>query len=359
MSEQVRMHILGTGAYIPDRRVPNSDFLDVTFFDSGHALLDKPTAEVVAKLEEITKISERRYADDHLCTSDIAALAAEDALSSSGIDRETLDFIIVAHNFGDVAALGQGGDLVPCIAARVKHKLGIANPFSVAYDVIFGCPGWLQGIMQANAWIRSGDGRSGLVIGAEILSRVSDPFDRNRMIFGDGAGATIVGVVPGNPDAGFIRWGCRTDTLNDLGHLGMAGSDNPALAGQGRFLKMNGRSLYKYALRIVPGEIEKVIRSAGLSLRDISAVLIHQANAKMDEAILGQLKKLFDIGEEEEVVMPMTISWLGNSSVATVPTLLALMMRGKLSYTPSSGDWVVMASVGAGMNVNAMLYRFP
>jgi 3-oxoacyl-[acyl-carrier-protein] synthase-3 len=328
MSEQVRMQIVGTGAYIPELRVPNSDFLEVIFFDSDQKILDKPAAEVVAKLEEITQITERRYAPPALCTSDIAALAAEEALQSSGIDRETLDFIIVAHNFGDVHVSGESGDMVPCIAARVKHLLGIVNPYSVAYDVIFGCPGWLQGMMLGNAWIRSGDGKRGLVIGAEILSRVSDPHDRNRMIFGDGAGATIVEAVSGNENAGFIKWGCRSDTLHDVGHLTIAESDNPALAGKGRFLKMNGRNLYKYALKTVPQEIANVIRSAGLTLHDISAVLIHQANAKMDEAILDQLKKIFNVPHDEIVLMPMTISWLGNSSVATVPTLLALMMRG-------------------------------
>ena len=122
-------------------------------------------------------------------------LAAEDALTSSGIDRESLDYIIVAHNFGDVRAGNLRSDFVPSLAARVKHKLGIVNPGTVAYDLPFGCPGWLQGVIQANYYLRSGDCKRVMVIGAETLSRICDPHDRDSMIYADGAGATILEAV--------------------------------------------------------------------------------------------------------------------------------------------------------------------
>ncbi len=359
MNRKIKMHITGTGSYIPPRAVANSAFLTSRFFDSDKKPFPKPNSEVVDMLESISRIAERRYVSNDLCTSDIAALAAEEALQSSGTNRESLDFIIVAHNFGDVHELGGCGEMVPCLAGRVKNQLRIKNYRTVAWDVIFGCPGWLQGMIQANSYIRSGDGRRGLVIGAETLSRVSDPHDRNSMLFGDGAGAAIVEGVETDDQSGFLKWGCRSDTLDDAYHLWMGPSDNPDYPQHNRFLKMNGRSLYKYAIKTVHQELAEIILSAGLTLQDISAVLLHQANAKMDEAILDNLKASFGVPESQTVCMPMTISWLGNSSVATVPTLLDLMMQGKLEYRPVPGDWVIMASVGAGMNVNAMLYRIP
>ena len=103
-----------------------------------------------------------------------------------------LDYILVAHNFGDVTEDNRRSDFVPTLAARVKHKLGIENPTTIAYDLPFGCPGWLQGVIQADYYLRSGDAKRVLVIGAETLSRVCDPHDRDSMIYADGAGAILL-----------------------------------------------------------------------------------------------------------------------------------------------------------------------
>src|SRR5690606_26513792 len=130
-------------------------------------------------------IAERRYVTDGLVTSDIAYFAALSAIESAAIDKESLDYIIVAHNFGDVRHDNNRSDIVPSIASRVKQKLEIENPRTVAYDVTFGCPGWLQGIIQADYYIKSGDARRVLVIGAEVLSRVCDPHDRDSMLYAD------------------------------------------------------------------------------------------------------------------------------------------------------------------------------
>jgi len=124
------------------------------------------------------------------------------------------------------------------------------------------------------------------------------------------------------------------------------------------FLKMNGRRLYQYALENVPKAIKATLDKLGLHINKIKKVLIHQANGKMDDAILTRLYRLYDIKEVPEGVMPMTISWLGNSSVATVPTLFDMVRRGKLMpHEISSGDILVMASVGAGMNINCVVYK--
>ena len=121
---------------------------------------------------------------------------------------------------------------------------------------------------------------------------------------------------------------------------------------------MSGHEIYKYAVKTVPKVVKQSLDKAGFTLSDVKKVLIHQANQKMDEAILEKLFKLYQIKHIPEDIMPMTISWLGNSSVATLPTILDLLQKGKLdNHKLRSGDIVVFASVGAGMNINAMVYR--
>jgi 3-oxoacyl-[acyl-carrier-protein] synthase III len=294
-----------------------------------------------------------------MVTSDMAYHAAEIALKSSGIDRETLDEIIVAHNFGDVKKDNVKSDMVPSLASRVKFMLGINNPYSAAFDLIFGCPGWLQGMIQADYQIKSGDAKRIMVIGSEMLSRVSDPHDRDSMIYSDGAGAVILEARSSNVPVGILSHKVRTDSINEAHLLEMKESYNPHYKGNEIYLKMQGRKLYEYALSNVPQLVKDCIEKANLKLDDISKVLIHQANEKMDDAILHRLFKLFGNSKSPADIMPMTINKLGNSSVATLPTLLDLIMKGKLpGHSLSSNDHVVFASVGAGMNINAIVYRF-
>jgi 3-oxoacyl-[acyl-carrier-protein] synthase-3 len=351
--------IVGTGSHIPPRKVRNDDFLEHQFYDSTGKLLDRSNQEIVKKFEKITGITERRYVTDDIVTSDIAFYAAADALESSGIDKETLDYIIVAHNFGDVAANNRRSDFVPSLAARVKEALEIQNPGTVAYDLPFGCPGWLQGIIQSDYYLKPGGAERVLVIGAEILSRVSDPHDRDSMIYADGAGATILASTKSSEPVGILSHTARSDAgLTYLLHMGK--SNKPNGKGDELFLKMQGHKLYEYALKTVPGVVKESIEKAGLSLGDVKKVLLHQANRKMDEAILQRLCKLYGETRVADGIMPMTISWLGNSSVATMPTLLDLLLKGKLeNHGLSKGDIAVFASVGAGMNINSLVYKMP
>jgi 3-oxoacyl-[acyl-carrier-protein] synthase III len=348
--------ITASGSYIPTVRVPNDYFLSHSFYDERGTQSETSNADIINKFREITCIDERRYVTDDLNTSDIAFLAAEQALQD--VDRETLDSIIVGHNLGDVKAANALSDMVPTLAARVKHKLGIRNPYTVAYDIPFGCPGWLQGTILADYHIRSGDAKRILVIGAETLSRVSDPHDRDSMIYSDGAGAVLVEAT--EKDAGILSHVTRSDTFREAHLLWMDKSYNPAFGGNRLFLKMQGHEVYKYAVKTVPEVVRKSLQKAGLTLADVKKILIHQANQKMDEAILKRLFRSYGIEKIPEHIMPMTISWLGNSSVATLPTLYDLLQRGKLdNHGLESGDVVVFASVGAGMNVNSMVYRVP
>ena len=352
--------ITGTGSYIPSKMVANSDFLFHDFFDTDGKIFEKANQSIIEKFKEITEIEERRYVSDDLLLSDIAFYAAEDALNSSNIDKESLDYIIVAHNFGNIEADNRRSECVPSIAARVKNSLQITNPDCVAYDIAFGCPGWAQGVIQADYYIKSGDAKRVLIIGSETLSRVSDPHDRDSMIYADGAGATILETVESDVPVGILSHKTRSDTLNYAFMLSMGKSNNPEYEGKELFLKMNGHNLYKYALKHVPQVIKATLDKAGLMLSDIKKIIIHQANEKMDEAIV---KRLFSLYNEKEVtrgIMPMIISWLGNSSVATIPTLLDLIMKKKLNnHHIQKNDNIVFASVGAGMNINSIVYRMP
>jgi 3-oxoacyl-[acyl-carrier-protein] synthase-3 len=350
--------ILGSGSYVPTRRIPNADFLQHTFYDQQGQRLEKMNEVIIQQFEQITGIRERRYVTDDLVTSDIAFFAAREALASAQIDGETLDYIIVAHNFGDIKADNPRSEFVPALASRVKHHLGIANPNTIVYDLPFGCAGWLQGVIQADFYIRSGSAKKVMVIGAETLSRICDPHDRDSMIYSDGAGAIILGAVESEVPVGILAH-CTRSYSDELAYvLKMDKSYNPDYGSDHLFLKMQGRKLYEQALKLVPAVIKDCIDKAGLSIADMDKVLIHQANNKMDEAILKNLYALYDEKIIPDYVMPMTISWLGNSSVATLPTLYDLFSKGELvDHQITKGETLLFASVGAGVNINSVIYK--
>ena len=339
----------------------NDDFLHHEFYGPEGMKLAKSNEEIIRQFLQITGIQERRYVTDDLVTSDIAYFAAKSTLESWGIDAETLDYIIVAHNFGDIRKDNRRSEFVPALASRVKHRLQIHNPATVAYDLPFGCPGWLQAVIQADYFIRSGDAKRALVIGAETLSRVADPHDRDSMIYADGAGAVVLEGMECERPQGILAHVTKTYTTEDLAYvLKMDLSNNPAYTEKDLFVTMQGRVLYENALKIVPKAIKESLDKAGLTIRDVDKVLIHQANNKMDEAILQRLFKEYGLSEVPEDIMPMTISWLGNSSVATLPTLYDLLIRGLLdNHSVHPGNLLVFASVGAGIHVNSVIYRVP
>ncbi|ODS86881.1 MAG: 3-oxoacyl-ACP synthase [Cytophagaceae bacterium SCN 52-12] len=352
--------ITGSGSYIPTRRIVNEDFINHVFYDPDGTKQVRPTAEIIKKLEKITGIKERRYVTDDLVTSDIAFLAAKEALTSSGTDPESLDYIIVAHNFGDIRADNRISEFVPALASRVKYRLQVTNPLTVAVDLPFGCAGWLQGLIQADRLLKSGYAKKIMVIGAETLSRICDPHDRDSMIYSDGAGAVIVEAVGCENPVGILAETVKS-YAGDLAYLIRMGvSANPAFGERTLFLKMNGHKLYENILRTVPGMIRETLEKAELSLCEIDKFLIHQANEKMDEAILKQLFSLYGLPGPSKHLMPMTISCLGNSSVATLPTMFDLMSKGKLeNHAVSRGQRLVFAAMGAGVNMNTVVYKVP
>lgn len=355
MSQKIHSTILGTGHYLPNNVVKGSDFLNHQFLNRRGESFDIENKTIIEKFHGITGIAERRYADDNQVASDLGFLAAEKAIEDAQIDREELDYIVVAHNFGDVKKGNVRVDCMPTLAARIKQKLKIENPYCVAYDLPFGCPGWVEAMIQGNYFIKSGDAKKVLVIGTETLSRVIDPHDRDSMIYADGAGATILGAT--NSEDGIIAHLTRSDTIDHAKLLWMGESYKEGF-GDDLFIKMEGRKLYNYALTHVPPLVKKCIEKAGIEVTDVKKVLIHQANEKMDEAMLQRLFKSYGIQEVPKGIMPMIIEKMGNNSVATVPVLLDQILRGELeNHQINSGDYVVFASVGAGMNCNAIVYR--
>ncbi|MCD6355171.1 MAG: ketoacyl-ACP synthase III [Prolixibacteraceae bacterium] len=360
MAKEIYTRIIGTGSYLPPKIIKNSYFLGYTFYEQGSKkLIDKPNEEIIRKFHDITNIEERRYVADDQVTSDIATLAVQDACKSAGINQESLDFIIVGHNFGDILKGNIRSDILPGVANKVKMKLNLKNPACICHDVVSGCPGWTQGMIIADAYIKCGFMKRGVVVGSDVLSRISDPHDRDSMIYADGAGATLVEAVESDEPTGILSHSGRSDSVRFANLLALGKSSNPDFEGDELFIKMIGHKLYIYAINNVPGVVKDSLEKAGVDLHEVSKVFIHQANEKMDEAILNGIFKLYGEKEIPEGIMPMSIRKLGNSSTATVPTLLDLVLKGKIEgQEVNPGDYTVICSVGAGMNINSFIYKW-
>ena len=355
-----RTVITGTGSYIPPRVQTNADFAQHVFYSETHAPLNLAAADVVAKFKQITGIEERRYTTPDLNASDIGSMAARAAITDSGIDPETIDQIIVAHNFGNVMSATIQSDAVPSLANRIKHLLGIRNPACIAYDILFGCPGWVQGVINTDAFCRAGLSKTVLVVGTETLSRVIDPSDRDGMLFSDGAGAAILQWKDtGDEGPGILSTAAQSHSTEELDYINMGAAYVPGSDPHVRYIKMKGRKVYEYAMKYVPAAMKECMERSGMPIASLKKVFLHQANEKMDEGIIKRMYQLYGFAEAPEDIMPMCIHWLGNSSVATVPTLYDLVRHDQVDgHRLHSGDIVLFASVGAGMNVNAVCYRY-
>ena len=353
--------ITGTGCYIPTEIITNQDFSGNEFFDMEGRAFEQIHEEIAEKFKAITGISERRYVTPDLSSSDIGTIAAKRAIENAGIDPESIDQIIVAHNFGDVLKNTIQADTVPSLASRIKHKLGISNPQCVGYDILFGCPGWIQGMIHAEAFMRTGMAKTCLVIGTETLSRVVDIHDRDSMIYADGAGACILEMKEGPVKEGILSSVAATHSKDEAFYLFMGPSNNEDTDPNIRYIKMFGKKIYEFALTHVPQAMKTCLEKAGSDINDLKKIFIHQANEKMDDEIIKRFFRLYKIREVPEDITPMSIHKLGNSSVATVPTLFDQVRRGEgeeKHHRLHKGDLILFASVGAGMNINAIAYRY-
>lgn len=351
--------ITGTGSYVPENIVTNDHFHLNRFYGPDGKAIDAPFGEIVQKFKAITGIEQRRYVSDDQTSSDIGTIAAKLAMEDAAIDPESIDQIIVAHNFGDVKKGTIQTDTVPSMAARIKHNLQIENPACIAYDILFGCPGWLQGIIQARAYIQAGMAKKCLIISTETLSRVLDKHDRDSMIYADGAGACIVEAVEGKNKEGIISSVSASYTKKEAFYLYFGKSNIDGTDPNIRHLKMHGRKIYEFALTNVPPAMKTCLDKSGFDIHDVKKIFIHQANEKMDHEIIKRFYRLYKIRNMPENITPMSIHKLGNSSVGTIPTLFDLVRKGKCegNHQLHKGDLILFSSVGAGMNVNAITYK--
>ncbi len=277
---------------------------------------------------------------------------AREKLADLGIDKEGLEKIVVVHKG------------IPNMAGKLKTRLGL-RPETVAYSIIFGCPGWLQAVIQTDQYFKLGKAKRALVIGAETLSRVSDPHDMDRMIYSDGGGGWGVEAIESEHPVGIVSYAVRSDALEYAYLLKMGKSYNPNFQCDGLFLKMEGPKLFKYAAKTVPHVIKESLDKARMTIDNVNMGLFHQANQRLDEAMLHGTYRLYGKTPDQipKNVMPLTIPWLGNNSVVTLPMASDLIAKGTdtrlKDYSFRKGDVILFASVGAGMNSNAVVYIVP
>jgi 3-oxoacyl-[acyl-carrier-protein] synthase-3 len=323
-------HIIGTGSYAPERTLTNHD-------------LEKMVATSDAWIFSRTGIKERRIAADGEATSDMAVEAARRALAMAGTDPNDLDAIIVGTISADMP--------LPSCAVIIQAKLGAKRAF--AFDLAAACAGSLYAMSIADQFIRSGKAQRILVVGAELLSRFVDWTDRNTcVLFGDGAGALVMGPTA-DPERGLLSTHLHSDgTAAGILSIPGGGSLHPqsedVLAKNMHKIAMNGREIYKFAVRVLPDVLLEAFEANGFTAADIDHVVSHQANARIVESVL------------ERLGIPIEKCWLnlpryGNTSSASLPISIDEANRaGQLKQ----GDLIAMMAIGAGMAWGSALMRW-
>lgn len=321
--------IMGIGAYTPRRVLSNAD-------------LEKIVDTSDEWIRERTGIRERRVADDSEATSDMAFQAAQAALSNAGLAAKELDMIIVGTVTPDMQ--------FPATAAFVQHKLGLTD--IPAFDVSAACAGFVYGLSIADQFVRTGARRHVLVIGAELLTRIINWQDRTTcVLFGDGAGAAVVGPSSGD-GRGILSTSLHTDA-SLVGSLCVfaGGSREPmtaqSLEEQRNKIYMNGRDIFKVAVRNLTSASRAALENAGITVDNVDWVVPHQANIR----ILTQVSERLDIAMDRFV---LNIDKYGNTSSASIPIALDEAMRdGRVK----PGQTVLMCALGAGISWASALVR--
>ncbi|MCY9762674.1 ketoacyl-ACP synthase III [Paenibacillus alvei] len=316
--------IIGTGKYVPERVLTNADL---------EKMVDTSDEWIVTR----TGIKERRIAAEHEATSDLAFHAAEKALQAAGITAEELDLIVVTTVTPDMA--------FPSTACLVQKRLGATK--AAAFDLSAACSGFIYGLANARNFIAMGTYKYALVIGAECLSRITDYTDRNTCIlFGDGAGAAVLGPVP--EGRGFQSFVLGADgNGGELLKIEAGGSRMPAsietVEGKRHFLYMNGREVFKFAVRIMGNAAEEALEKAGKKKEDISLMIPHQANTRIIHAALERL----NLSEDKCII---NLPYYANTSAASIPLALAeAAEQGRIR----EGDTILLVGFGGGLTWGA------
>jgi 3-oxoacyl-[acyl-carrier-protein] synthase-3 len=322
--------ILGTGSYLPEREVTNAELASLV-----------PGAEPEWVLRK-TMIGARRFAAADEATSDLAAYAARAALDSAGIPAEEIDYLIVSTSTGDSPQ--------PATASLVQHKIGAVR--AAAFDVNVVCSGFVFALTLAQSLVATRPGVKVLVIAADVYSRILDFSDRRTaVLFGDGAGAAVVGRVPDG--LGFIDNELVTrGDANDLIRVDAGGSRLPAsaetVAAGDHYFRMNGRGVAGFVNDNVPPVLADLLDRAGLHAKDVDHFVPHQANGVM-------LKELVDLAGLDGAHTHITLDRYGNVGSASCAVALDEAAR---SGSLKPGELVLMAGFGGGMTVGAMVMRW-
>jgi 3-oxoacyl-[acyl-carrier-protein] synthase-3 len=321
--------IIGTGGYLPQRRVTNED-LTAQLAEKGIETSDE---WIVSR----SGISARHYAAPDELSSDLAVAAAKRALEMADKRPEDIDLVIVASSTPDFYGS------FPSTACIVQRKLGMAN-HSAAFDVQAVCSGFVYAVSVADAFIKAGAHKNVLVIGAEVFSRILDFDDRTTcVLFGDGAGAVVMSAStePGILATKLHADGSYADILSVPGNLA-----NGAIAGSG-FLYMDGPAVFKLAVSVLEQVATEALEQAGMTSGEIDWLVPHQANIRIMKSTAKKLK----LPEEKMVV---TVDQHGNTSAASIPLALDAAVRdGRIK----PGQNVLMEGVGGGFTWGAVLAR--
>lgn len=320
--------ISGIGSYVPDRVVTNAELENRYGFEEGW-------------VEKRTGIKERRYAADDEGTSDLAVKAARSAMQAAGIGAEDVDLLLVGTFTPDFTC--------PSTACLVQDKLGLDAP---AVDLQAACSGFMYALATGAQYVATGNAQNALVIGADINSRIVEPADQGTApLFGDGAGAVILG--PGQGDQGLICYQLGADgaggCMLDRPVGGTARPITPELIASGQhYLKMDGRNVFKWAIKAVTETIRLVIDKAGVQVDDVKLFVLHQANIRIIDHAMDVL------GIPKDKVCN-NLDRVGNTSAASIP--LALHEAAQ-THDLASGDLILMCGFGAGLTWGTGLFRW-
>ena len=322
--------IAGTGSYLPEKVVTNAD-------------LEKIVDTTDEWIRSRTGIESRHMSAPEETTSSMATIAARRAMEMAGVGPEDIDFIIVGTTTPDV--------IFPNVATIVQAALGIHDTPALAVET--ACAGFMSALSIADKYIRLGEAKCALVIGAETLSRIVDWTDRTTcVLFGDGAGAVVLETTP-TPHVGILGNLLGADGNNaELLHCVAGGSAAPAtpdsISAGKHFLRMNGKEVFRHAVRVMAESCERVLAQCNVTSDQVAWFIPHQANIRILEAVASQL----NVGMER---FPFNLDRYGNTSAASIPLALEEAWReGKIKH----GDLVLIVAFGSGLTWGATLLRW-
>lgn len=315
--------ILGTGSYLPEQLLTNAD-------------LEKRIDTTDAWIVERTGIRQRHVVAEGQFTSDLAVAAAQRAIEAANVTAQEIELIVVATTTPD--------RVFPSTACLVQAKLGITNGCP-AMDVQAVCSGFIYALATANAFIRSGQVKTALVIGAETLTRITDYNDRgNCMLWGDGAGAVVLGATQTEP--GIISTHLHADGRYEE-MLYVEGGGTCGL-GQPPYMRMQGNSVFKMAVNTLDAIVDETLAANGLTKSDIDWLVPHQANKRIIDATAKKL----DMPSERVI---LTVGDQGNTSAASIPLALDTGIRdGRIQR----GELLLMEAFGGGFTWGSALVRY-